>query len=289
MAGNYIYWNVNPEIVNLFGISIRYYGLLFVGGLILSIYILSKIYKLEDIPPGNLEKLSIYGMIGIIAGARLGHCLFYEPSYYLAHPLEMLLPIQQQPGGGFKFTGYQGLASHGGAIGMIIALFIYRRKTKQSMLKTIDLVAIVGPLAGCFIRLGNLMNSEIIGLPTTKPWAFVFARVDNIPRHPAQLYEALAYFFIFMTLLLLYRSRRPGLQNGFFFGMTLTLVFVARFFIEFIKENQVGFEENLAFNMGQILSLPYILIGITFMIYGIIKSSKLSEIKQYTKNKESRE
>ena len=289
MAGNYIYWNVNPEIVNLFGISIRYYGLLFVGRLILSIYILSKIFKLEDIPPGNLEKLSIYGMIGIITGARLGHCLFYEPSYYLAHPLEMLLPIQQQPGGGFKFTGYQGLASHGGAIGMIIALFIYRRKTKQSMLKTIDLVAIVGPLAGCFIRLGNLMNSEIIGLPTTKPWAFVFARVDNIPRHPAQLYEALAYFFIFMTLLLLYRSRRRGLQNGFFFGMTLTLVFVARFFIEFIKENQVGFEENLAFNMGQILSLPYILIGITFMIYGILKSSKLSEIKQYTQNKQSRE
>ncbi len=289
MAGNYIYWNVNPEIVNLFGISIRYYGLLFVGGLILSIYILSKIFKLEDIPPGNLEKLSIYGMIGIITGARLGHCLFYEPSYYLAHPLEMLLPIQQQPGGGFKFTGYQGLASHGGAIGMIIALFIYRRKTKQSMLKTIDLVAIVGPLAGCFIRLGNLMNSEIIGLPTTKPWAFVFARVDNLPRHPAQLYEALAYFFIFMTLLLLYRARRRGLQNGFFFGMTLTLVFVARFFIEFIKENQVGFEENLAFNMGQILSLPYILIGITFMIYGILKSSKLSEIKQYTQNKQSRE
>ena len=289
MAGNYIYWNVNPEIVNLFGISIRYYGLLFVGGLILSIYILSKIFKLEDIPPGNLEKLSIYGMIGIITGARLGHCLFYEPSYYLAHPLEMLLPIQQQPGGGFKFTGYQGLASHGGAIDMIIALFIYRRKTKQSMLKTIDLVAIVGPLAGCFIRLGNLMNSEIIGLPTTKPWAFVFARVDNLPRHPAQLYEALAYFFIFMTLLLLYRARRRGLQNGFFFGMTLTLVFVARFFIEFIKENQVGFEENLAFNMGQILSLPYILIGITFMIYGIIKSSKLSEIKQYTQNKQSRE
>lgn len=282
MAENYIYWNVDPEIVNLFGISIRYYGLLFVSGLILSIYFLSKIFKLESIPSGNLEKLSVYGMIGIIIGARLGHCLFYEPSYYLAHPLEMLLPIQQQPGGGFKFTGYQGLASHGGAIGMIIALVFYHRKTKQSMLKTIDLVAIVGPLAGCFIRLGNLMNSEIIGLPTTKPWAFVFARVDNIPRHPAQLYEALAYFLIFLTLFLLYKSLRLRIQNGFFFGITLTLVFVARFFIEFIKENQVGFEDNLAFNMGQILSLPYILIGITFMIYGIIKSSKLSEIKQST-------
>jgi phosphatidylglycerol:prolipoprotein diacylglycerol transferase len=282
MAPNYIHWNVNPEIINIFGISIRYYGLLFVGGLILSIYILGKIFKLENIPPEYLEKLSIYGMIGIIVGARLGHCLFYEPSYYLAHPIEMLLPFQQQPGGGYKFSGYQGLASHGGAIGVIIALIIYTRKTKQSMLKTIDLGSIVAPLAGCFIRLGNLMNSEIIGLPTTKPWAFVFVRVDNIPRHPAQLYEAIAYFLIFLIMLLLYKKWREKLQNGFFFGLTLTLVFVARFLIEFIKENQVGFEENLTINMGQILSIPYILVGIAFMIYGFIKSSRLSDIKQYT-------
>jgi phosphatidylglycerol:prolipoprotein diacylglycerol transferase len=282
MAPDYIYWNVKPEIINIFGISIRYYGLLFVVGLILSIYILSKIFKLENIPPEYLEKLSIYGMIGIIIGARLGHCLFYEPSYYLAHPVEMILPIQQQPGGGYKFSGYQGLASHGGAIGVIIALIIYQRKTKQSMLKTIDLVSIAAPLAGCFIRLGNLMNSEIIGLPTMKPWAFVFARVDNIPRHPAQLYEAIAYFLIFLTMLLLYKNWREKLQNGFFFGLTLTLIFVARFLIEFIKENQVGFEENLTINMGQILSIPYILVGIAFMIYGLIKTSKLSGVKQHT-------
>lgn len=282
MADNYVYWNVNPEIINIFGISIRYYGLLFVGGLILSIYILSKIFKLENIPPGYLEKLSLYGMIGIIIGARLGHCLFYEPSYYLAHPLEMILPIQQQPGGGFKFTGYQGLASHGGAIGMLIALIIYHIKTKQSMLKTIDLVSIVGPLAGCFIRLGNLMNSEIIGLPTTMPWAFVFARVDYIPRHPAQLYEAIAYFLIFLIMLFLYKKWRRKQLNGFFFGLTLTLVFVARFLIEFIKENQVDFEDNLTINMGQILSLPYILVGIVFMIYGLINNSKLSGVKQHT-------
>ena len=282
MADNYIYWNVNPEIINIFGISIRYYGLLFVGGLILSIYILSKIFKLENIPPGYLEKLSLYGMIGIIIGARLGHCLFYEPSYYLAHPLEMILPIQQQPGGGFKFTGYQGLASHGGAIGMLIALIIYHIKTKQSMLKTIDLVSIVGPVAGCFIRLGNLMNSEIIGLPTTMPWAFVFARVDYIPRHPAQLYEAIAYFLIFLIMLFLYKKWRRKQLNGFFFGLTLTLVFVARFLIEFIKENQVDFEDNLTINMGQILSLPYILVGIAFMIYGLINASKISDNKQHT-------
>lgn len=284
MTPNYIYWNVNPEIINIFGISIRYYGLLFVGGLILSIYILGKIFKLENIPPEYLEKLSIYAMIGIIIGARLGHCLFYEPSYYLAHPIEMILPLQQQPDGGYKFSGYQGLASHGGAIGVIIALTIYIRKTKQSMLKTIDLGSIVAPLAGCFIRLGNLMNSEIIGLPTTKPWAFVFVRVDNIPRHPAQLYEAIAYFLIFLTMLFLYKNWREKLQNGFFFGLTLTLVFVARFLIEFCKENQVGFEENLTINMGQILSIPYILVGIAFMIYGLIKSSKLLNIKQHIIN-----
>lgn len=282
MAGNYIYWNVNPEIINIFGISIRYYGLLFVGGLILSIYILSKIFKLEGIPQEYLEKLSLYGMIGIIIGARLGHCLFYEPSYYLTHPLEMILPIQQQPGGGFTFTGYQGLASHGGAIGILIALIIYHRKTKQSMLKTIDLVSIVGPLAGCFIRLGNLMNSEIIGLPTTMPWACVFARVDNIPRHPAQLYEAIAYLLIFLTMLSLYKKWRRKQLNGLFFGLTLTLVFVARFLIECIKENQVDFEDNLTINMGQILSLPYILVGIVFMIYGLINTRKLSDVKQHT-------
>jgi len=282
MESSYIYWNVNPEIINVFGISVRYYGLLFVGGLILSILILGKIFRLENLPPKYLEKLSLYGMIGILIGARLGHCLFYEPSYYLAHPLEMILPIQQLPGGGYKFSGYQGLASHGGVIGVITALIIYHRKTKQSMLKTVDLVSIVAPLAGCFIRLGNLMNSEIIGLPATKPWAFVFARVDNIPRHPAQLYEAIAYFLIFLTMFFLYKKWREKLQNGFFFGLALTLVFVARFLLEFIKENQVGFEESLTINMGQILSIPYIIVGVAFMIYGLNRTSKLSDVKQHS-------
>ena len=187
MILNYIHWNPDPEIVNIFGISIRYYGLLFVSGLILCIYILGWIYKRENIPSENLEKLAIYGMIGILAGARLGHCLFYEPSYYLAHPLEMILPIQSQPGGGYKFSGYQGLASHGGALGFLIAVYFYSRKTKHSLIDTLDLVAVVGALAGGFIRLGNFMNSEIIGIPTTKPWRVIFERVDNVPRHPAQL------------------------------------------------------------------------------------------------------
>ena len=276
MILNYIHWNPDPEIVNILGISIRYYGLLFVSGLILCIYILSWIFKVENIPSKNLERLSIYGMIGILAGARLGHCLFYEPSYYLSHPLEMVLPITFPPDGGVKFTGYQGLASHGGALGLLIAIYFYSRKTKHSMIDTIDLIAVVAALSGGFIRLANFMNSEIIGMPTTKPWGIIFDRVDNIPRHPAQLYEAISYFLIFVIMILLYKTQREKLKNGFFFGLVLVLIFTARFIIEFVKENQVGFEDGMTFNMGQLLSLPYIFVGIGFIIYGMRKTIKLS-------------
>lgn len=274
MIINYIHWNIDPEIFNLFGISLRYYGILFVGGLILSIYIFKWIYRKEGIPLDRLEMLSIYGMIGIIAGARLGHCLFYEPSYYLSHPLEIVLPIQPIAGGGYKFSGFQGLASHGGALGFLIALYFYSRKTKHSMIDAIDLVAVVGAVVGIFIRLGNFMNSEIIGMPTTKPWGVVFERVDNVPRHPSQLYEAISYFVIFIIMMILYKKMRERLKNGFFFGLVLVLVFTSRFIIEFVKENQVGFEDKMAFNMGQLLSLPYILAGIGFIIYGLIKTKK---------------
>ena len=275
MILNYIKWNPNPEIVNIFGISVRYYGLLFVTGLIICVYILGWIFKKENIPSENLEKLTIYGMIGILAGARLGHCLFYEPSYYLNHPIEMILPIKFLNDGGIKFIGYQGLASHGGALGLIIALIFYSRKTKHSIIDTLDLIAVVAALGGGFIRLANLMNSEIIGMPTSKPWGFIFERVDNIPRHPAQLYEALTYFLIFGITFTLYRTKRDNLKNGFFFGLTLILIFTARFFIEFIKERQVAFEENMKLDMGQLLSFPYIIIGIGFILYGINKTNKL--------------
>lgn len=236
MILNYIHWNPELEIINVFGISIRYYGLLFVSGLILCIYILSWIFKKENIPSKNLNKLSIYGMIGILVGMRLGHCVFYEPSYYLSNPIEMFLPITFLPDGGIKFIGYQGLASHGGALGLIIALFFYSRKTKHSMIDIIDLIAVVAALGGGFIRLANLMNSEIIGMPTTRPWGFIFERVDNVPRHPAQLYEAISYFIIFAIMILLYKTKRAKLKNGLFFGLTLVLIFTARFIIEFLKK-----------------------------------------------------
>jgi len=247
---------------------------LFVGGMVLCIYILKWIFKNEDIPLTNLDKLSIYGMIGIFAGARLGHCLFYDPSYYFSHPLEMLLPIQRSAEGGYTFTGYSGLASHGGAIGLIIALIIYAKRTKESLIKTIDLIAVVAPLGACFIRLANLMNSEIIGIPTNVPWAFVFVREDNLPRHPAQLYEAISYLLIFGLMFYLYKTKRDKLQHGYFFGLSITLIFVARFFIEFIKEKQVPFEEQMNYDMGQLLSIPFIVAGIGFIIYGRMKSNK---------------
>jgi phosphatidylglycerol:prolipoprotein diacylglycerol transferase len=214
-------------------------------------------------------------MIGIILGARLGHCLFYEPAYYMSHPLEMILPIQQTVDGGYKFSGYQGLASHGGAIGLLIALIIYALKTKESIIRTIDLIAVVAPLEGCFIRLANLMNSEIIGIPTSVPWAFIFTREDNLPRHPAQLYEAIAYLLIFGLMFYLYKTKRDKLQNGFFFGLSISLIFIARFIIEFIKERQVAFEDQMKFDMGQILSIPFIVIGIGFIVYGLIKSKNI--------------
>ncbi|MGB5271879.1 MAG: prolipoprotein diacylglyceryl transferase [Eudoraea sp.] len=276
MISNYIHWNPDPEIINIFGISIRYYGLLFVSGLILSVYFLGWIYKRENLPSENLEKLTIYGAIGILAGARLGHCLFYEPSYYLSHPIEMILPITFPPDGGVQFTGYQGLASHGGALGLLIALYFYSRKTKHPMIDTIDLIAVVAALASGFIRLANFMNSEIIGMPTTKPWGIIFERVDSTPRHPAQLYEAISYFLIFALMILLYKTQREKLKNGFFFGLVLILIFTARFIIEFVKENQVGFEDEMAFNMGQLLSLPYIFVGIGFVIYGLWRTKRLS-------------
>lgn len=264
MILNYIHWNPDPEIVNIFGISIRYYGLLFVSGLIICVYILRWIFKIENIPSENLDKLTIFGVIGIVVGARLGHCLFYEPSYYLSHPLEILE------------VWHGGLASHGGVLGLLIALYLYSRNTKHSMIDTIDLIAVVIGVSLGFIRLGNLMNSEIIGIPTTKPWGVIFERVDNIPRHPAQLYEAISYFIIFAFMIILYKKMRVRLKNGFFFGLGSVLFFTARILIEFIKENQVGFENGMTFNMGQLLSLPYILVGIGFIIYGLRKTRKLS-------------
>ena len=267
---SYIVWSVNPVIFEIFGIPVQYYGVLFVSGLLAAIWVLNKIFEENEISKELLEKLITYSVIGIFIGARLGHCLFYEPEYFLSHPIEMILPISPKADGGYVFTGYRGLSSHGGAIGLLSALFIYCLNTKQKLIKILDYIAIVTPAAACFIRIGNLMNSEIIGKPTTVPWAFIFERIDNIPRHPAQLYESIAYLIIFIMTVLLYKKSKKNKNsknNGFFFGTVLVSVFIFRFFIEFLKENQVYFENAMILDMGQILSIPFIITGIIFIAY----------------------
>jgi prolipoprotein diacylglyceryl transferase len=277
MTFAFIHWAVNPEIVNVWGVSIRYYGALFAGGLMLCIALLKWIYTREGITQDKLDTLTIYGMIGILVGARLGHCLFYDPTYYFNHPLEMLLPIHVSDEGEYTFIGYQGLASHGGAIGLLMALMLYARKTHERLINTLDLISVVAPLGASFIRVGNLMNSEMIGIPTNVPWAFVFEREDQLPRHPAQLYEAMAYLSIFILAFYLYKTKRHHLQHGFFFGLTMSLIFIARFFIEFVKKTQVSFEEQMSLDMGQWLSIPFIVVGVGFVVYALRKGQKINE------------
>ncbi|MFA7494304.1 MAG: prolipoprotein diacylglyceryl transferase [Proteiniphilum sp.] len=262
----YINWDVDPNIIQVNGFTLGYYNLLFVGGLLLSAWIVKKIFKKEGLSDDDYARLALYCFVGIVAGARLGHCLFYQPDYYLTHPLEMLLPFSWE-GGVFKFTGYRGLASHGGAIGLIIAVLLFYRKTGIHFLTVFDYIAIVAPLGGAFIRLGNLMNSEIIGNPSNLPWAFIFMRADQIPRHPAQLYEAIAYLAFFLLLLMIYNKRSKTLKKGFLFGLVLILIFTFRFFIEFLKKEQVDFEKGLMLNMGQWLSIPFILVGVYLVFF----------------------
>lgn len=289
-----INWNPDPELFRLFGsIPIRYYGLLWVVGIGLAYLVVRQQYRDKKIGDDKFEPLFFYCFFGILVGARLGHCLFYQPDYYLNHFWEMILPFHFLPGGGWKWTGYEGLASHGGTLGLIIALWLYCRKTKMHYMDVVDMIAVATPITACCIRLANLMNSEIIGKPTDMPWAFVFERVDMLPRHPAQLYEAIAYFIFFLGMIYLYKqgrikqSEKPQTDfskaaagkatagiaatsrhhRGFFFGLCLTEIFVFRFFIEFLKENQVNFEDGMTLNMGQWLSVPFIVIGVYFMFF----------------------
>ena len=231
---------------------------------------LQKIYKVEGLNQSSLDTLATYLIVGIIIGARLGHILFYDPLYYWQHPIE-LLPFRLNPT--FQFTGIAGLASHGGIAGALIALYFYNRKFKLGYLFILDRLIIVGALVGGFIRLGNLLNSEIIGKATQLPWAFIFTRVDQIPRHPTQLYEALFYFIIFLLLFLIWKSKRFHNESGFLFGLGISLIFIQRFLIEFFKENQVAFEAQMILNMGQMLSIPLILIGIYVMLKRSVKLS----------------
>lgn len=286
MLSFFINWDVSPEIFNLGGISIRYYGLLFALAFILGYKVEEKMFKSEGLSQVWLDKLWLYVAIATIIGARLGHCIFYDWAYYSEHPLEMILPVRFTPE--FKFTGFQGLASHGAAIGIIAGLWYYSKKvSKKSIFWILDRAVIPIALAGVFIRLGNLMNSEIVGLPTTMFWGFQFIHSGMedpmLPRHPAQLYEAICYLFSFGVLMYLYWKTNVKQYQGYIFGMFLILIFAARFLIEFMKENQEAFENDMMLNMGQWLSIPFVLVGVFMLWYS--KHHKVPEPQNHKTKK----
>ena len=257
-----IEWNVSPEIITLGPIVLRWYSMMFLIAFLLGLFIMRWIYNKEGFKAERVDQLFMYMFFSTIIGARLGHCLFYDPVYYLSNPLEILM------------VWHGGLASHGAAIGILSGLYIYSKKNPDlGYAWIVDRIVIVVALAGFFIRMGNLFNSEIIGIPTNSDWGFIFSSVDRIPRHPAQLYEAIAYLIIFIVLFLIYKKYYLQLKNWFLLGLFLILVFGFRFFVEFVKENQVGFEESLALNMGQILSIPAVLCGIILIFAGYWKIS----------------
>ncbi len=267
----YITWNLKPQIFNIGSFEVRYYSLLFGIGFIIGYYLLLRMYKKEGISVELLDKLTIYVILATILGARIGHCLFYEPAEYLAHPLKIFLPFQGTIGKDFRFTGYQGLASHGGAIGILIGIYLYARKFKLNYLWALDRLSIPTALAAGFIRIGNFFNSEITGIPTTLPWGVKFMLVKDdfdiaaneiLPKHPAQLYEAIAYLLVFILLYSLYNKKYKAAKQGYFLGIFMTAVFLARFLIEFVKDVQVGFEKDMVLDMGQLLSVPFIITGI---------------------------
>lgn len=268
---SYILWNPDDTALRIGSFAMHWYSLCWLIGLVLAYLIVRRLYKEQKIKDELFDPLFLYCFIGILVGARLGHCLFYQPDVYLSswkHFVEMFLPIEFTGNSDWHFTGYRGLASHGGTFGLMIALWLYVRRTKLNIWRVLDNIAIATPATAFFIRIGNLMNSEIIGKPTDVPWAFIFEQVDTLPRHPGQLYEALAYAVLMFIGWALYRRRPQRVGTGFFFGLCLTYIFTARFLIEFTKEIQEPFEAALPINMGQILSLPFIAIGIACMVGG---------------------
>jgi len=261
----FIHWNINPEIFRIGGIAVRYYTLLFLLAFAVSYWLLSGIYKAEGVDVKLLDRLAIYVFIGTLLGARLGHCLFYEFDYYKTKPWEIILPFHFK-NGQFEFTGFQGLASHGGTIGILAAVWFYCKKYQVSMLWVLDRLVIAVAIAACCVRMGNFLNSEIIGRPATVAWAVVFERVDDVPRHPAQLYEAFCYGAIFLVLLFLYIRKMAFVKPGFLFGIFLITLFGVRFLMEFLKDEQESFEKGWLLNMGQLLSIPLIVVGIYFLL-----------------------
>ncbi|MBQ2321875.1 MAG: prolipoprotein diacylglyceryl transferase [Bacteroidales bacterium] len=258
-ALGYIDWNVDPVFFHIGSLAIRYYSLFFAIAFWLGYVITAKMFQDQKLPDSLVDKVFLYIIVATVIGSRLGHCLFYAWDYYSQHPVEIL---QVWKGG---------LASHGGTLGIIIALLIFCKQYKKNFMWVVDCVAVPIALAAFFIRMGNLMNSEIIGLPTDVPWAFKFLRLHPddalIPRHPTQIYEALFYLAVFGLLMFLYWRKRLIVRHGALFGIFMVCVFGFRILIEGLKENQEAFEDDMILNMGQLLSIPYVIIGIASLVY----------------------
>jgi prolipoprotein diacylglyceryl transferase len=256
-----IIWNVNPVLLELGPIQIRWYGLCFLAGFLIGYHFMRWVCQREGKPQEALDALLTYVIVGTIIGARLGHVIFYDPIYYSHHLLEILE----------VWKG--GLASHGGTVGVFVALFLFSRKYPMFKVSWLfDRIAIPVSLTAAFIRIGNLMNSEIIGKPTKMPWAFIFAKVDSLPRHPTQLYESFTYLCLFFLLWFIYK-RDPKRPPGLLFGISMIWIYGARIILEYFKENQEPFEAGMFMNMGQILSIPFVILGAVLVWRALRKKS----------------
>lgn len=290
-----VVWNVDPVIFEIGSRGIRWYGVLLATGFFMGYLIVSHIMRKEGYKQELLDKLAIYVVIGVVVGLRLGHCLFYDPIYYLAHPLEILKVWEG------------GLASHGGAVGILLAVWLFSKKYKINYLSLLDRIVVIVPLAGGLVRIGNLMNSEIVGIKTNVPWAFKFIRYkeDFIPalkaagsncdasdisclanywpaRHPTQLYEAIFYLIMFVVFFIIFRKYISRWKEGTFLGWFIMVLFVFRYLIEFTKTEQVEFDGwTDAIRMGQLLSIPFIILGLYFLVrgYGFFKRNEKSSKK----------
>ena len=255
----HLIWNVDPVLLSLGSFQIHWYGALFAAAILFGLQVMKWIFTTESVDTESLDTLLGYAVFGIIIGARLGHCFFYDPGYYFSNPLKILAIWEG------------GLASHGGGLGVIIATALYAKKYDANYLWLLDRLAISTALFGVFVRSANFVNSEILGVTTNVPWAIIFSRVDNFPRHPAQLYEAFAYLIIFIVLISIYRKYKANSPNGLLLGTFLVLTFTARFLIESVKQQQAAYSTDVALNTGQLLSIPFFIAGVVLIVLALNK------------------
>lgn len=258
---DYFVWNVDPIFISFGSVQIRWYGLMFASAFVFSFLLMQWIYKREGKNVEEVDDLLWYIAVGTIVGARLGHCLFYSPEYYFANPVKILAIWEG------------GLASHGGILGIVVSLYFYQRGVKESYAWFLDRVCVVCALGACFVRTGNFFNSEIVGIPTTVPWAIIFQRIDLQPRHPVQLYEAGAYALVLLLLLTMYVKMQKQIRPGVIFATSLVAIFVSRFFLEFVKTKQATYTSDWGISTGQMLSIPFILAGLFYISLPLFKKN----------------